>query len=346
VDTETTKTKSKHPVRKILLWIIAAILVIVAIGSYYIYNNFNKLLSEALRQNFESSIISDVYELKFEKLGVNLLLGKVQVYNVELKPREKPLVVYPYINSSIHLKTKKILLSNVDIYKLIKSNIFELGSIEIIDPEIEIKIAGEKRKMFPYKDTSAVAARESQGKKHSLESFLLKEFALVNANFHVINSHLERELVVKNLNISLKKLLFDQQPGMDELTNQQVDLSMGEIAWRWQKGAIQYVTVKDYTLKLDSLKLQDNPDTTIFHFSEFGTGLKEFDLQTGDSLFHLTLQSFNLSYRDKSITLKDISFKQYQRCRNAKKVYLSDPVVFGYRRQARPGRIEFRFTDL
>jgi hypothetical protein len=32
-------------------------------------------------------------------------------------------------------------------------------------------------------------------------------------------------------------------------------------------------------------------------------------MQTGDSIFHLTMQSFNLSYRDKAITLKGIAFK-------------------------------------
>ena len=306
---EEHQPKKKHLVSRIILWIIAAFLVIVAIILYYLYSNFNKLLSEALLNNFNSTIISDVYELKFEKLNVNVLLGNIQVLNVDLKPRQKPLRNYPYINSSVQFHARKLLLTKVEIYGLIKSNILKLGSIEFIEPDIVLKIGGEKRKMFPYKDTSNAVVGASQTQKKPLESFVLRDFSLVNANLHITNSFRQRESEVKHLNISVKNLLFDQKPGRDELTNGQVDLSIGEISWRWQKGALQYVTVQDYKIKLDSLFIRDTPDTTVFHFAEFSTGLKALDLQTGDSLFHLTLQSFNLSYKDQSITLKGISFK-------------------------------------
>jgi hypothetical protein len=307
MEPEIQQVKKKSRTKRIIIWILGVLLAIVGSVSIYLYSNYNRLLSDALLSAFDSSLFSDVYELKFEKLGVNLLTGNIQVYNVELKPREKPLVSYPYINSSLELRTKKVLLSNVDIPALLKTQRLRLDKIEIIEPEIELKLAGEKYIMFPFSDTTVVADKKT--KKHPIKSYSLKEFALVNASFHSMNAAKQREATVKNLSIALKNLNIDQASGKDILSNKEVELSIGEISWRLHKDAIRFISIKDYELKLDSLNLENRPDTTIFHFANFSTGLKELDVQTGDSLFHLTLKSFKLSYRDSAIVLKGASFK-------------------------------------
>lgn len=307
MESEILQTKKKPRSRRIIIWIFSIILALAGGVGFYLYYNYSRLLSEALLNSFNSSLFSDVYELKFEKLGVNLLTGNMQVYNVELKPREKPLVSYPYINSSLELRTKKVLLSNVDISTLLKDQRLKLDKIEIIEPDIELKLAGEKYVMFPFNDTTVVV--EQKNKKHPIKSYSLKEFALVNASFHAMNAAKQREATVRNLSIALKGLNIDQLPGKDLLTNKEVELSIGEISWRLHKDAIRYISIKDYELKLDSLRLENHPDTSIYHFANFSTGLKELDVQTGDSLFHLTMRSLKLSYRDKAITLKGVSFK-------------------------------------
>src|SRR4030095_11842879 len=134
METDTNKPKRKRSIKKTLLWILAVFLIIIAIAAFLLYNNFNRLLSVALMKSFNSSMISDVYELKFEKLNVNLFLGDIRVSNVELQPREKPLKSYPYINTSFWLKTHKILLKNVAIFTLLRSSILKLERIEIIEP--------------------------------------------------------------------------------------------------------------------------------------------------------------------------------------------------------------------
>jgi hypothetical protein len=307
MESENLKTVKKPKSRRIIIWIFAGFLAVVGGLGFYLYSNYSRLLSEALLKSFNSSLFSDVYELKFEKLGVNVVTGNIQVYNVELKPREKPLAVYPYINSSLQLKAQKLLLLHVDISTLIKSNMLKLDKIEVIEPNIELKLSGKKYILFPFNDTTFVV--KDKEKKHPIQSFRLKEFALINASFHALNTGKEREFTISKLNISLKDLDIDQVPGRDIVSNKTVDLSIGQISWKLHKDAIKFISIKDYTLKLDSLEMQSKPDTTLYHFANFSTGLKELDMQTGDSLFHLTMQSLKLSYRDKAITLKGISFK-------------------------------------
>ena len=75
-------------------------------------------------------------------------MGDVKVYNVELQPREKPLHNYPYINSSFRLKTQKMILENVELMTLIKSNKLNLEKIEITEPDVELKLNGDKLYIF------------------------------------------------------------------------------------------------------------------------------------------------------------------------------------------------------
>ena len=113
-------------------------IVMLSIAAFLLYKNFNSLLSDALSRSFESSIISDVYELKFEKVNVNPFEGSIEVSDVILQPREKPLHHYPYINSSFVLKTEKLMLKNVAIFTLLKSNELILERILIAKPNIQL----------------------------------------------------------------------------------------------------------------------------------------------------------------------------------------------------------------
>ncbi len=306
---ETNSTKKKHPVRKTILRVLAVLLIILTAGAVYLYLNFNKLLSDALRKNFNNSLISDVYELKFEKLSVNFLMGNISVHNVDLQPREKPLNSYPYINSSFHLKAGKILLGNVEIKKLLKENILRLDKIELDAPGIDFTIADINPIFFPFNDTTLVESKKEKNKKRTIESYFLKEFHLTDATFHVSNSARQREFNIQEINIHVLGLLLDQKPGRDVFSYQKIDLSIGKSTGEMKKMALKHISFKDYALSIDSLQVQRSKDTMMYHFADFKTGINELDIQTEDSIYHLFVKSFDLSYRDKSIKTQGVSFK-------------------------------------
>src|SRR4051812_10564214 len=93
---------------RVIRIVIASVIVVLSLIGFYVYSNFNQLLSEALLRSFNSSLASDVYELKFEKLRVSLTERSIRVYNVVLEPRKEPLKKYSYINSSFRLTTEKL----------------------------------------------------------------------------------------------------------------------------------------------------------------------------------------------------------------------------------------------
>ena len=309
MESETNSRKRKRPFKKVFLWVIAVLFVVASIAGIYIYRNFNQLLTDALLKSFNSSVISDVYELKFEKLRVSPLQGNIKVLDVVLQPRQKPLKSYPYINSSFRLTTHKILLRNVQILDLLKKNTLQLDRIEITEPEVELNITDNIPIFFPFRDTTAVAPEVKKSEKKSIESFLLKEFELVNASIHAVNTAKQRELDVRKFSIKITDFLIQQLPGKDVMSYNHIEVLIGELSGKMQNEALKYLKFNDYKLTLDSLKIQKSVDTLIYHFADFSTGLKMLDIQTADSTFHVSLQSFNLAYKDKVIQLAGFSFK-------------------------------------
>jgi hypothetical protein len=312
MNTETDTSKRKWPVKRT---IALSIITILAVAAFLVYKNFNRIIADSLTKTFEADIISDVYELKFEKLLVNPFEGSIQVSNVILQPREKPLRSYPYINSSFVLKTEKIMLKNVAIIDLLKSNELHLERILIDNPEVELLLKGRHHILLPFKDTTATSATNNDstntaaGEKKSIDNFTLKEFQLKDASFHVTNLEKQREFKIQKFNVNLSDLNITQQPGKDIMTFKQVQFLIGEFSGRMEKGPVKLISFKDYSLKVDSLKLQETLDTAIFKFHDLNTGLNSLDIQTADSIYSVSMTSFNIAYRAKSLNMTGLSFK-------------------------------------
>lgn len=300
------KSNHKRPVRKIILW---SILVVFFCFSVYAFWNFNQILTNALFQSFNSNAISDVYELKFEKLRVNIIQGNITVKNVVIQQRQKPLHNYPYINSSFRLTTREMHLKNVELLTLFKSSKLRLLKIEIVKPDIQVVLTGEKNIMLPFADSTAGKGLEIKDLKQFINSYFLEEFKLVDASFHSTNTWKHREFKVAKLNISLSDLMINQQPGRDLLSFKKVSLRVGEVSGHLQKAAFKDVQLKSFNLNIESLNIQKSIDTLIYHFDNFNTGMKDLDILTKDSVFQITAQSIDLSYREKSLKLSHLSFK-------------------------------------
>src|SRR6478609_1147840 len=305
MNTDPEKVSKKLSVKKI---IALSILAVISVAGVILYNNFNHLLSDALLRSFNSSIASDVYELKFENLSVNILDRTIKVYNVTMLPREKPLNDYPYINSSFRLKTERLVLKNVELFTLLRLSQLKLDRISITKPDVELLLTGKKSILMPFKDSTAIVNPKVPRKKF-IESFFLSEFQLVDASFHVTNENKQREFQIRDFNISLYNLFINQKTGRDLISLSELSLAVGDFSGNLTKGPIKKVSFDSFNIGIDSLKLQSTKDTSIFHFDNLKSGLNGLDIQTADSLFHLTLKSFDLSYKEKSIKLSEVSFK-------------------------------------
>lgn len=300
------RSKGKHPVRKIILW---SSLIVFVCFSVYAYINFNQILANALLKSFNSNAFSDVYELKFDKLRVNFFQGNITVKNVVIEKRQTPLHNYPYINSSFRLTTGEMHLRKVQLLTLINSGKLRLLRIEILKPDIQVKLTAENNILLPFADSTAADSTGIKGLKRFVDSYFLNEFQLIDASFHLINTWKHREFTVKKLNMSLNDLMLNQQPGRDLLSFKKVSLRIGEVSGQFQKEALKDIRLKEYNLTIESLNVQKSVDTLIYHFDNFNTGMKDLDILTKDSIFQISAQSIQFSYLGKSLKLSNVSFK-------------------------------------
>jgi hypothetical protein len=295
--------------KKWLPRILALCLLVLSAISFYFYNNYNRLLAEALINSFNSSIASDVYELKFKDLDVNFLSGSIKVNDVQIIPREKPLKTYPYINSTFRMNTKKLILSKVELLALLKQNVLKLERVIVAEPEIELVISDEVPVFIPFSEAPKDTVTTQSGNNKRIIAFSLKKFDLINASFHVTNSAKGRDLDVKGVGLSFRDLLMDQQPGMDLISYSNLNFSIGEMAGSLQSDKLKHIYLRDYQLIVDSMKVQKSQDTVNYKFQDVMLGLNALDIQTADSVYHLALNSFELWYKSKSIVIKDLIFE-------------------------------------
>jgi hypothetical protein len=202
--------RKKWPVKRIIVFTLASVLLIASI---FLYRNFNRLIAESLMKSFNSGIASEVYELKFDNLSVNPFVGTIQVYNVTIQPRKNPIHTYPYINSSMNLKTDRLTLKDVELLTLLRFKKLNLKIISITRPDVDLILRGKRHIFLPFKDTVTSAKVDNTNKPSLLGSFMLDEFHLIEAAAHVTNEYKQREFKISNFTITLKDLLIGSKPG-------------------------------------------------------------------------------------------------------------------------------------
>jgi len=299
----------KKPWYKRKLFVItASILFVLLVGGFILYSNVNRMLSDALMKTFDSGAISDVYELKFENLRVDIFQGNIKVFNLEMKPREKPLQNYPYINSSFKLTTHKILLKNVQIMELLQNQVLKLEKIVIEKPDITLSLSGKVPVLFPFKDSTDVKKPGDKNVKKFLDSFSLQKFELIDANFNTTNDYAQREFKVKNLNFAFNELHISQGFGKDTVECKSIDFSIESASGILLKSPIRQFSFENFQIRIEELSIQKSIDTLIYKIDDFSTGISALNIHTADSIFEIGVKTFVLSYKEKSINLEGVSF--------------------------------------
>ena len=293
--------------KKIFQIIVISIFAIILTLSVYLYNNFNKILSDLIYRSFNSNIISDVYELKFNKLRFDVFRGTIKVIDVELKYRDIPLKKYSYINSSVNLKTKTILLSEIELIQIFKSNKLELKKIEILNPEIELFIGGEKMEFFPYSKDSTIA--DEKERKENISDYFLNRFDLINANLHSLNTFKNREFKLDSINISVTGFNLKQDKTGAALVFKDAKLSLEKFTSLLKNDKIRKIDFSKFSIQVNDVVLNKSPDTLIYTMQDYRLELKDLDICTADSIVQIGLKSMDVSKSKEYARLNEFSFK-------------------------------------
>ncbi len=295
--------------RKVFLMIISAVIVILTVASFYFYANFNRLISDAIMRSFNANVISDVYDLSFDRLNINVFTRAVKIRHVVIAPKKIPLQPYPYINSSFVLKTSRIDLNGVDIYALLKQNRLQISTIEIEKPEIAVQLKGRNHVLFPFKAGDKSSEAKIEQLKKYLDSYFLKELVLRDAALSMEDEHEGSSYKIGALNIFISDIQLHQHDGVDSLAFRKADLGMSGLVIHAKTGSFKTMESKNYQLNVDSFAIQQRPDTVIFQVVNYTTRIQDWKLVTADSTYLIGAQMVELSQSEKAVHITDVAMK-------------------------------------
>jgi len=295
--------------RKVLWRIFLAVFVVLTVGSFYVYKNFNRLISEAIMRSFNSNVISDVYDLSFDHLNINIVTGEVKIRNVVIAPKKVPLQSYPYINSTFVLTTSRIDLNGVELYMLLKQNRLQVSSIEIEKPEISVQLKGRNHVLFPFKQGGKTSKEEIELLKKYLDTYSLKAFVLRDASLKMEDENEGRSYQIGALNIFVSDIQLRQLSGVDSLTFRKADLGMSGLMIHTKSGGFKSMESKNYQLNIDSFAIQQRPDTVDFQVGDYRSQIQDWKLVTADSAYVIGAKLAELSRSEKAVHISDVVMK-------------------------------------
>jgi hypothetical protein len=161
---------------------------------------------------------------------------------------------------------------------------------------------------LPFKESGVENDTVQQFGKKAINAYSLSQFILNDASVQIENLAKDRYFNIDDVDITIKDLHFDQQPGKDLVSYSFFDLTIAEVKGTLQKNSVKQISLKNYEIFMNSLKIEKSIDSLIYHFDDLKMGFQDLNIHTADSIFHVALQAFNLSYRDKSVIVKNISF--------------------------------------
>lgn len=287
------------------VFLLSLLLLLVA-ATTFVYVNLNRLVSEALIKTYHSKLISEVYELQFEKLRVNLFEQSIQVIKVKFFPKAGH--HHTYINSTIKLETEKISLLHVQLIELLKNGTLQVDEIKIIDPTIEIVLDGASRVYFPYSESKT--GPDSVQQKKLISGFKLKNFQLQNANFHGKDILNKNEMEINQLNLSFNNMLFDQQLQGNYLAVQHLALNTAFTQSQFHNKDLKKLSFNNFSLSIDSLESIKSLDTLLYSFKNLTCELNDSKVNLSDSVYDLSLKQFRLNYLKKNLQLNGLEIKQ------------------------------------
>ena len=290
---------------------IILIVLVILIGSisFFTYQNLNNLIAEAIHKSYNKHAMSDVYELSFGKLSVNLFSGNIRLSDLRIQPVANPVKKYPYINSSFALKGGKLKLLKVNILDLLTQSKLQLEDIEISNPDIYVSINSEHPVMLPFSDSMAVDTTKSVNKKQFVTSFLLQNFILRGVKIEVIDSFKRSHYQMNDLNVSLKALFLDEKFGISKINSSHINIDFAGFSTTSDTIGLKMVKVNAFSLNIDFAAFTRTIDTFHFSFDDFRSEIIGWETHTKDSLYHAGADTIRLNYKEKSLKIKNVYFQ-------------------------------------
>lgn len=196
---------------KVVIAIFVVLILIVAVGSWYISRHWKPILSERL-QALVSASSDGLYHLSYEDFDFSWYSGNAYLNNVSLTPIKE---VYDSLkiigdapDNQYSIQIKSIKIKNFHPTRLYRQQKLNIDEIMVQDPTVLVM-----NEDLPQNDSIPVKEKKTPYQKLSkiLKELRIDNFNVKNLNFTYRNNTLEdsKETKLKNINIAVHDFLID-----------------------------------------------------------------------------------------------------------------------------------------
>jgi len=289
------KAKKKNLKRKrIISGVLIALFVILASALFYINSNFNKLISTKIHTLYNQSEAANYYDLRFDKLRVNLLNMSVRVYGVHFSPLKKKHPDFFQKNGSVDVEIGKIVLKNADVINFLSTNNISVDAFKIKDSKISVYETGSKFQPFAF--------IKKEEKNDSLQiSINIQNININKAELiYYQNSSNKAENKFDNFNLELSQLSFIKKDAFT-FSFEKLVASLNDISYRGTNGA--YISMKQFQLGVSNFKSQNKEHKFSFDFSDLFFQISQPQFITADSVYTISAQKVMIDKSHKKMTI-------------------------------------------
>jgi hypothetical protein len=206
----------KHKKHKVTLIIFIALAAVVLVLAFLANQYWSPILSKKLKSVVLTSTDS-LYNVNFSSAELNILEGKIIVYNIDFKPdtvvynRRKKQHLAP--NNLVDLHVKRLILANIHPFKLYFKRILDIGRITLNSPDVHLSYQLNHSKDTVNKDHRTAWQKISR----SLHSVHVGDIFLNDIHFKY-DDYSGNKLVLselKEMNLQANDLLIDSATQTD-----------------------------------------------------------------------------------------------------------------------------------
>jgi hypothetical protein len=266
------KSKSK---RRRIISIVLIIALLSAGGTFFYFTrNFNVLVRDKIIFLYSQSEVSNYYNLKFDKLRVNLLTMSVRIFDVRFTPLTDKHPDFFEKNGSLALNVGKITIKKADLIDFLANN--EVTINQFILANTAIKIENKKDKFSPFAFIRNSKPNDSLKLKITINHI---KFDKTKLRF-VGNEEKEVEYKFQNFSMNVDSVFMNKKPG---------DLQF---------------SFSNLLALLTKAKIKSNSGLS-FSLDELRIGVTQLNIRNTQGAFNLNYQNFYIGLNNPSITTAD-----------------------------------------
>jgi len=268
-------------VMKRLAIILLALVVVLVAGTFWLRMNLGRIAGDIILDQFNTSQLSKVYHIDFEKLKLDVFAGEISISNFNLRIDTN----FYHADDTLRFKHQFLFearlsglsLTGLDVRALLLRKELHIKGIEIDDPGIRIidhltkkeKAARSKFLAAQIKPVDTAAPKKISLGKSSLEFFRISGGS---AEFYdKVNS--KTVFSVQTISLLLTNVLIDPDEPMKTLIDKSYEESkfgLGEVKFNSDKGFYDYelkgvdLDITENRLALSDFKLMPKYDKEQF----------------------------------------------------------------------------------